>query len=434
MNNERIMDDQNVNNKIGLCGFQNIGNTCYMNSILQLLIHSKLIINFMLYKKNPFIADNLKDKSNDAEYISYLETTIYYKIYEKKKKSNIFNNNIVINRSEVDNCMENTLTKKLADIINAIIYKGNSKITPTSFKQIIDLKISTLRGYGQQDSHELLNGFFDNLIEETGIDSEPKINNVPNEIHNYIKYVELQHKLISEEKDVETKRNLISDYNEYKKKNYDIINKYNGLNYMMKIFKSIRSSNLDTSSTGFNPLIFNLITFTVDIFTCQECSSEHHTYQYHTIIILPVKFTIKECFQHYINEELVSRNCEFCKHNKAMKKTKIWRPGMTLFIELNRFNIIDNRLYKNNVSVEIPHELDISEFCDNSMQLNSSFKYKLKGISNHIGNMNGGHYTADCLSIVDNKTWYHFDDSNVSMYDGSNIDTSKAYIILYELE
>ncbi len=51
-----------------------------------------------------------------------------------------------------------------------------------------------------------------------------------------------------------------------------------------------------------------------------------------------------------------------------------------------------------------------------------------------MGTMQGGHYTADCVSITDNKTWYHFDDSRVSKHSSSNIDTSSAYILMYEME
>ena len=60
--------------------------------------------------------------------------------------------------------------------------------------------------------------------------------------------------------------------------------------------------------------------------------------------------------------------------------------------------------------------------------------YKLKGISNHMGNLYGGHYTSDCVSIVDNTSWYHFDDSTVSKYQNNNINTSNAYILMYEIE
>jgi ubiquitin C-terminal hydrolase len=63
-----------------------------------------------------------------------------------------------------------------------------------------------------------------------------------------------------------------------------------------------------------------------------------------------------------------------------------------------------------------------------------SYKYKLKGISNHMGSLNGGHYTADGISIIDNKNWYHFDDSRVGRHQTVPIDTSNAYILMYEME
>ena len=427
------------NSKIGLCGFRNIGNTCYMNSILQLLIHSKLIVNFLIHKSNPFVSDGTFNESEKADYLQYLEQSTICKIGERERKRLRLSSDdeIRVSKSEVENYIENSLINKLAEIINTIIYKGNSCITPTMFKHVVDRKIPTLRGMGQQDSHELLNGFFDNLIEETGIDSEPLINNVPKSVNDYIEYLQNLKKKINEENLIENKKLIVQELNEYKKKNYDVINKYSGLNYMTRVFKSRRTSSLDTSSTGYNSLIFNLLTFNVDIYTCQECLHEHSVYQYYTNLMLPLKPTLRECFQKMVEEEPIDRRCELCKCDKSMKKTKIWRPGMTLFIELCRFNSLPNgRTWKDNSHVDIPHEIDLSEFCDNSMKtdISISYKYKLKGISNHLGHMGGGHYTADCLSITDNKTWYHFDDSSVSKHTSSNIDTSNAYVLLYEME
>ena len=90
---------------------------------------------------------------------------------------------------------------------------------------------------------------------------------------------------------------------------------------------------------------------------------------------------------------------------------------------------------KNNTDIEIPDIIDISEFCDDSMKTDKSikYKYKLKGFSNHLGNLNGGHYTADAVSLIDDNTWYHFDDSRVGKHQSNNIDKSSAYILMYEI-
>lgn len=450
--------------KIGICGFNNIGNTCYMNSILQLLIHSKLIINFFVYKNNPYINgntitdklnyiddlcdndsdsdddDNSDDNSdndsqkqtNTAMFLKHLKKVSIYKIAEKENK-------LTISQEQLEKYIDNTITMKLAEIINIIIYRGCSTIRPTKFKQIIGNKIPELRGMAQQDSHEFLNGLFDNLIEETCYDSEPIINNVPESIHEYIQYLKELKKNIASETDKEKKLQIIENFNNYKKNNNDIIQNYNGLTYMINVFGKKRKSNYDTSSTGYNPMIYNLLTFNVDIYTCVQCNYEHRVYQYYTNLMIPVEHTLSKCFEKMIQEETINRRCDLCNCNQSTKKTKIWRPGNALFIELCRFtNSINGRTIKNNLPVEIPHQFDISPYCDDILGIKNNFNqnyiYKLKGISNHMGTMNGGHYTADCVSIVDNKTWYHFDDSNVSVHSNSNINTSNAYILLYEIE
>ena len=441
------------NEKIGLCGFKNMGNTCYMNSILQLLIHSRTLTNFLLCETNPFtiIAEAetssekltfvdliLNDKIN-APFIKFLKICSLERIADiirTKCKLNT-NTEIKINLNDLTNYTENTLTVKLAELVNTIIYQGSSCITPTGIKREIDRKIPSLRGFGQQDSHELLIGIIDILIEETGIDSEPVINNIPNSIKEYMSIIDKIRNKISKTEDKEERKKHLIELNIYKEQNKETIYKFMGLRDMIKVFGNKRKNSLDTSTTGYNPMIFNLLTFDVSTFTCVECANSVYKYEFNTILSLNVKPTLEECFKDYVKSEQIERKCEICSNKKTIKQKQIWRPGMLLYIQLCRFNNLPNgRVWKNNQEIEIPNTIDLSEYCDNSMKTDNSliYKYRLKGISNHMGSLGGGHYTADCVSLVDNLTWYHFDDSRVGRHKSETIDTSSAYILMYEME
>ena len=56
--------------------------------------------------------------------------------------------------------------------------------------------------------------------------------------------------------------------------------------------------------------------------------------------------------------------------------------------------------------------------------------YDLFAISNHSGQMNGGHYWCYAKNIDDN--WYNFNDENVSRIQPSEIITPNAYCLFYK--
>jgi ubiquitin carboxyl-terminal hydrolase 8 len=56
--------------------------------------------------------------------------------------------------------------------------------------------------------------------------------------------------------------------------------------------------------------------------------------------------------------------------------------------------------------------------------------YKLYGVSNHYGSMEGGHYTAYCKNERYNK-WYKFDDHEVSEMSTNDVCSGAAYILFY---
>lgn len=415
--------------KVGNFGLRNIGNTCYMASIIQLLSHSKSFINFLLSDK----------ESDKKEYNYYLEKATYNSCYELLKKK--YNMTDTKAKEQLEKDKHSGLQQRMNDdkdksivhqffqIINVSIEKGNSIIIPQQLKRCIDEKLPNFRGHQQHDAHELLIGILDKIIDETGKTAEVAINNIPQEIIEYIQYENtFREEAKKENPNQQLMDMLLVKIKEIRTTNRNVYNKYEGLKKMSEVY-----------SKKYNPFIFNIQHFTITNIECSECNFISSTFTNNTVLSLNINScsSLIDCFNLFIKpEELNDYECSFCKKKtKCHKSDKIWHPSKTLFIHLKRFNHLPSgRVIKDDSNIEIPDIINISDYCDNYMLFNTSHPisttYSLRGFSNHHGGLGGGHYTADCLDVSTDE-WYHFDDSNVQKVN--KIDKSSAYVLMYEL-
>ncbi|KAL0313132.1 UNVERIFIED_CONTAM: Ubiquitin carboxyl-terminal hydrolase 10 [Sesamum radiatum] len=142
------------------------------------------------------------------------------------------------------------------------------------------------------------------------------------------------------------------------------------------------------------------------------------------------------CLDAFLKEEPLGPDdmwyCPRCKeHRQASKKLDLWRLPDVLVFHLKRFSY--SRWLKNKLDtfVNFPiHNLDLSKYVKSKDAFEGSHIYELYAISNHYGGLGGGHYSAYCKLIDDNR-WYHFDDAHVSLVNESEIKTSAAYVLFY---
>ena len=133
--------NKTINKNLNLVGLANIGNTCYMNSILQLFLNNAEIKKIFL------------DKGEEDN-----------KFYE-------FNINISKNKKKINN---GELITEFISLLREKFVKGKKTITPKKFKEICGNYNSTFKGYDQQDAHDFYTFLVDNLHEETNIKSGRK--------------------------------------------------------------------------------------------------------------------------------------------------------------------------------------------------------------------------------------------------------------------
>lgn len=113
------------NSRMGYCGLQNLGNTCFMNSGLQCL-------------------------SNTTELTKYFAFNLWRKDVNKDNPLG----------------MKGKLATAYADLILEMWKGGSSSTAPWEVKQMIGKKVQKFSGFGQQDSCELLNYLLDILHED----------------------------------------------------------------------------------------------------------------------------------------------------------------------------------------------------------------------------------------------------------------------------
>lgn len=111
---------------------------------------------------------------------------------------------------------------------------------------------------------------------------------------------------------------------------------------------------------------------------------------------------------------------------ECYKEIKFWSTPKVLIIVLKRF-LNDGSKISNLIDFPIKN-LNINKYCVGYSKRSNI--YDLVGISNHIGNLNSGHYYAYCKNIEDNK-WYEFNDTNVRKMNKEEIITENAYCLFY---
>ena len=129
---------------LSLVGLMNIGNTCYMNSILQLFLNNHEI-------KDIFLKEEREDEIK------------FYDFIINKKKAN------------------GELILEFINLLKEKYVKNKKTITPKRFKEICGQYNETFKNYEQQDAHDFYTFLVDNLHEDTNIKSSTNKNQIKEE-------------------------------------------------------------------------------------------------------------------------------------------------------------------------------------------------------------------------------------------------------------
>ena len=343
------MEKKNNNN--GLSGLINLGNTCYMNAIIQCLSHTKILTDELL--------------GNDL-YLKIIQENIQnddFKLLQKKDKCLFINYYIIIK----------------------LLWNNCSVINPQNFYTLV-LKISSFfNRFEQHDSSEFLYFLLDRLDEELSytisIDKNIKKNKNLDD--------KLKERII---KSLDYYINFLTNKNVTK---FSIIKQQL---YGLKNTKVIcnECKNLSESFEMFSSLQLN-IPSEIDNLTLTDCLD---LYVKKEILKGENSFFCNKC------NKLV---------NKGYQWIKLWNTPNIMIIQVVRFVNNNNSSKKVTKLIDIPKNINLKKYTDTNygkyLELeNTCFDYTLYASCCHLGSLNGGHY----FSIVQkDSNWYRVDDDDV---------------------
>uniref|UniRef100_A0A8C9RID0 ubiquitinyl hydrolase 1 n=1 Tax=Scleropages formosus TaxID=113540 RepID=A0A8C9RID0_SCLFO len=175
---------------------------------------------------------------------------------------------------------------------------------------------------------------------------------------------------------------------------------------------------------------------------CSICSHYSTTFDVFYDLSLPIpkrsvagaSVSLKDCLELFSQEEQLDQEnspvCTRCgKRTVSTKRLIIQRFPKVIVLHLNRFTMSRYSISKSTVSVSFPlTQLDLGPYgpVDTGPVL-----YNLYAVCNHSGTVNMGHYTAYCL---DESGWQCYNDSRVTPIAESQLQSSQAYVLFYQLD
>ncbi|KAI6661213.1 Ubiquitin carboxyl-terminal hydrolase 8-like [Oopsacas minuta] len=330
-----------------LTGLKNLGNTCFMNSIIQCLSAAYPLAEY-------FISLRFIQHVNPVNPLG----------------------------------MGGEIAEEFAFLVQAL-WRGNYKsIAPKDFKRVLSKFAPQFSGTQQHDSQEFLAFLLDGLHEDLN------------------KVLRKEYILEQDNQGVpDVKASQISWENHLKRNDSIIVDLFQG---------QFRST-----------------------LTCLKCGFSSVTFEAFMYLSVPIpgsaNVTLIDCVKQFTKVEKVSGSnswfCARCKtHRESAKQLEIWRLPPVLLIHLKRFSYVGKWKQKLDTNVNFP--LSGLNLAPMTLGPLKPTEYQLFAVSNHSGNLEGGHYTA-YVRHASNKKFYTFDDSVVRDMSTSSVLTKNGYMLFY---
>uniref|UniRef100_T1IK79 Ubiquitin carboxyl-terminal hydrolase n=1 Tax=Strigamia maritima TaxID=126957 RepID=T1IK79_STRMM len=363
----RKTGDKGVNGKLRVVGLRNLGNTCFMNAVLQSLSN---IQQFCCYFKQLPALDNKMAKNGRSS------------VYLAKK------NNKEKEKDKDDILIAEELRKTLI-----ALWQGNkSAISPESLFSVVWKIVPRFRGYQQQDAHEFLRYVLDRLhVELLNIlpfphSSSPFIGPVgKSTIVSFIFGGMLQNEVKCLSCGTESKK-----HDPFLDLSLDIP-------YQFQIKNSKDDAGATTSKLSDCLQSFTELEELADteLYYCSNCKKKQKSTKKFWIRRLPNVL---------------------CLHLKRFRWSNYYRTKLDNYVEFPVRGLNMTKFILTNM-----HETRGS--------CTGSNLYDLAAVIVHHGSGAGsGHYTA---YATHESRWYHFNDSTVTLAEEVSVAKCKAYILFY---
>ncbi|KAL0060484.1 ubiquitin-specific protease doa4 [Marasmius tenuissimus] len=358
---------------IGMSGLKNMGNTCYMNAPIQCLSASPPFARF-------FTEGRWKTAVNHVNPLG----------------------------------SKGRLTSSFAQLVHAMWGNELPYLTPTDFRKTICTLNSQYIGSDQHDSQEFLSFLLDGIHEDLNrIIHRPQWNRTPEQEEELER---LPPQIASEQ-----------EWRAWKERNDSII-----VDYFQGQFRN-----------------------QMKCLTCLKTSTTYNTF---SILSVPIphgrsgKVPLQRCLDAFFNTELMEKgdawDCPRCKTKQsASKQLSLARLPPILVIHIKRFEANGRFSDKIDTFVDFPvKSLDLTTYMPpplpvgvdrGQMQYSPDdprtqlppYKYDLYGVTNHVGNLSSGHYTA---FVGSRGGWMYCDDSVIKPVDTKQVVSQKAYVLFYK--
>ncbi|KAL4467923.1 hypothetical protein ABPG72_022837 [Tetrahymena utriculariae] len=371
-------------------GLTNFGNTCFINSVLQVVTYTPPLANYFTQKKHSIVCQVNSQKRKQLANSSLFSNT--------PRNSTFTNQSSFCLMCFLENHMRKCFTATV-NIIHPVVIVNNMHRLISDFK--IGKQEDPLTFFTIIVSQIKKEPFQINENEgEEGDKQEEKISNLQIQAE---KVLELNTKKQNEQQDDKDDDSDISQSRKEEEKQY---------------IDALNQKNADL----FNNMFTGAIQYNV---TCYSCKTEQIQYEIYYTLVQDIKGmnSLDDCLSAKFAEKEVV--CKQCKYPKAIRTANIYNFPNVMVIKINRFYEI-MKIQKN---IDFKTELNLQEY-SLSKQYSPTTNYILYAMITHQGSVAwGGHYYSYIKDSSEN--WFCMNDSSVKQVSLNEIKNEPPYLLFY---